>query len=75
MHHHQSSQRPLRSPLDKLIHQQPQIGQNEATDVESEELRRVADAQLETDMRLRRVLEARIFDLASDLVCKQEKYG
>lgn len=68
--HHQSSQRPLRSPLNELVHQQSQIRQNEPTDVESEELRSVADAQLETNVRLRRVLEARIFDLASDLVWK-----
>jgi len=33
----------------------------------------MADAELEADVRLRRVLEARVFDLAGDLVYEKEK--
>jgi hypothetical protein len=62
------SERPLRASLDELVHQQAQVGQDEATHEEREELCRVTDAELEADMRLRRVLEARIFDLASNLI-------
>ena len=32
----------------------------------------MAHAELEADVRLRRVLEARVFDLAGDLVCRWE---
>jgi hypothetical protein len=65
------SERPLRPPLDKLIHQQSQVSQNEATHKEREELRCMPNTQLEAYVRLRRVLQARIFDLASDLVCRK----
>jgi hypothetical protein len=66
------SERPLRTPLNKLVHQQSQVSQNKATHEKREELRCMPDAQLEADVRLRRVLEARIFDLASDLVCGKD---
>ena len=68
---HALSERPLRASLDELVHQQAQVGQDEATHEEREELCRVTDAELEADVRLRRVLEARIFDLASNLICRQ----
>ena len=68
---HALSERPLRASLDELVHQQAQVGQDEATHEEREELCRVTDAELQADMRLRRVLEARIFDLASDLICEE----
>jgi hypothetical protein len=68
----QSSKRPLRPPLDELIHQKAQIGQNEAAHVESEELRCMANAELEADVRLRRVLEPWVFDLAGNLICENE---
>ena len=67
------SERPFRASLDELVHQQAQVGQDEATHEEREELCRVTDAQLEADVRLRRVLEARIFDLASDLICNEKQ--
>ena len=68
---HDLGERPLRTPLDELVHQQAQVGQDEATHEEREELCRVTDAELQADVRLRRVLEARIFDLASDLICEE----
>lgn len=64
----QSSKRPLRPPLDKLIHQRAQVRQHEAADVKREKLRRVPDAELQPHVRLRAVLQARVFDLAGDLV-------
>jgi hypothetical protein len=60
---------PLRAPLHELVHQQAQVSQDEAAYEEGKELRRMADAKLEADVRLGRVLEARIFHLASDLIC------
>ena len=33
----------------------------------------MADAEFEADVRLRRVLEARVFDLTSDLICGEER--
>lgn len=62
-------ERPLCASLDELVHQQAQVSQDEAAHEESKELRRMANAELEANVRLRRVLEARIFDLASDLIC------
>jgi hypothetical protein len=70
-----SSKSPFRASLDELVHQQAQVGQDEAANVESEELGRVADAEFKTDVRLRRVLEARVFDLTGDLICVQERIG
>lgn len=67
------SERPLRASFDELVHQQAQVSQNEATHEEREELCRMTNAQLEADVRLRRVLEARIFDLASDLICNEKQ--
>ena len=66
---------PLRASLDELVHQQAQVGQDEAADVESEEFSRVADAKFEADVRLRRVLEPWVFDLTGDLICVQEMIG
>jgi hypothetical protein len=68
-----SGESPLRASLDELVHQQAQVGQDEAANVESEELGRVADAEFEADVRLRRVLEPWVFDLTGDLICVQEK--
>jgi hypothetical protein len=68
-----SGKSPLRASLDELVHEQAQIGQDEAANVEGEELGRVADAEFEADVRLRRVLEARVFDLTSDLICGEER--
>jgi hypothetical protein len=70
-----SSESPLRASLDELVHQQAQVGQDEATNVESEELGRVADAEFKADVRLRRMLEARVFDLTGDLIYVKERIG
>ena len=69
------SKSPLGASLDKLVHQQAQVGQDEAANVESEELGRVADAEFEADVRLRRVLEPWVFDLTGNLVCEGERIG
>ena len=50
-----SIERPLRPSLHKLINQHSQIRQYESTNIECEELRRVPYAQLQPDVRLRRV--------------------
>jgi hypothetical protein len=63
-----SNQNPLRTPLDELIHQSPNICQHEATHIEPEELCCVTDAQFQANVSRRRALEAGIFDLASDLI-------
>ena len=69
------SKSPLGASLDELVHQQAQVGQDEAANVEGEELGSVADAEFKADVRLRRVLEARIFDLTGDLICDGERIG
>ena len=69
------SKDPFRALFDKLVHQQAQVGQDEAANVEGEELGSVADAEFKADVRLRRVLEARIFDLTGDLICDGERIG
>ena len=65
-----SSQHPLAPPLDEFIQHEPNVREDEAADVEREELRSVACTQLQSDVRLRRMLEAWIFDLARDLICR-----
>ena len=64
-----SNKGPFRTSLDELIKQYTDIIQRETADVEAEELRRVARAELQSDVRRRAVFEAWVFDLASDLVC------
>lgn len=49
-------QNPLASALDELVQHHGDVAQHKAADVEAEELRRVARAQLEADMGGRRVL-------------------
>jgi hypothetical protein len=61
-------QHPLASSLDELIQHHGHISQNEATYVEAEELCGMASGQFETDVSRGRVLEARVFDLAGDLI-------
>jgi hypothetical protein len=60
---------PLTASLHELIQHHAHIRQHEATDIEREKLRRVAHAEFETHMRLGRVLQTRVFGLASDLIC------
>lgn len=47
-----SNKHPLTPPLDELVKQNPNILQHEPADIESEELRRVPGAKLQTDVRL-----------------------
>lgn len=63
LHHH-----PLTTPLDELVQQQRQILQDEPADVKGKELGSVPGAELEPDLRLVRMSEARVLNLASDLV-------
>lgn len=65
----QSNEHPLASPLDEFVQHHRHVRQHEAADVEAEEFGGVAGAEFEADVCGRRVLEAWIFDLASDLIC------
>ena len=47
-------QDPLGAALDELVHEHAQIGQDEAADVETEELGGVTGAEFETDVGRRR---------------------
>jgi hypothetical protein len=65
-----SSQNPFTAPLDELVKHQADIVQRKAADVETKELGCITCAQFQADMRLRRVLQARVLDLTCDLVCR-----
>lgn len=62
------SEHPLRTSFHELVYQRTQIGQDKATDVKAEELGCVPNAQLQTDMCRRGVLEPGILNLARDLI-------
>ena len=62
-------QHPLRAALDILVDQRADISEHEAAYIKAEKLGRVSGAELETDVRGRRVLEARVLNLARDLIC------
>jgi hypothetical protein len=64
-----SHENPFASSLNKLVEHHADIRQHKAADVESKELAGVPCAQIESDMGGRRVLEARVLDLTSDLIC------
>lgn len=63
-----SHQHPLAPTLDKFVQQDGQVRQNEATDVESKELGGVTRAKFQPDLSLVRMPQARVFDLACDLI-------
>lgn len=63
-----SGKNPLCTALQELIHQQSQVCEDEAADIEAEELGCVANAQFEAHMRRRRVLQARVLNLSRDLI-------
>lgn len=67
-----SIERPLRPPLHELVNQQSQIRQHEPTHIKREELRRVPYAELQSDVRLRRMPQPWILDLARDLICRNK---
>lgn len=69
VHKAPSHKNPLAAPLDKLVQHERNVVEDEAADVEAKELGRMPRAQLEANVRGRTVLETRVFDLASDLVC------
>ena len=62
---------PFASSFDKFIQHQPNISKNKSANVKRKKFRRVPHAQLQSDVRLRRVLEPRIFHLSRDLICSQ----
>jgi hypothetical protein len=64
-----SDKYPFTPSLDKLVEHHRDIGQHKAAYVEAEELGGVAGRELEADVCGRRMLEAWVFDLASNLVC------
>lgn len=63
-----SSEHPLGTTLDKLVHQRSQITQHEATHVEAKKLGCVPNAELQPNVRWRGMLQPRILDLASYLI-------
>lgn len=63
-------QHPLTPPLNELIQHHRHIRKHKATDIEPEELSRMACREFESDVRRGGVLEAWVFDLARDLVCR-----
>lgn len=63
-----SSKHPLSASFDVLVHQRAEIREREPAHVEAEELGGVTDAELEPDVRGRRVLQARVLDLACDVI-------
>lgn len=65
-----SSQNPFTAPLDELVKHQADVVQRKAADVETKELGCITRAQFQADVRLRRVLQARVLDLTCDLVCR-----
>jgi len=68
---HVLDKHPLAPALDELVQHHGHISQHKAADVEAEELCGVAGGEFEADVRGRRVLEARVFDLAGDLICQK----
>lgn len=70
-YHDPLNKHPLAPPLDELIQHQTHVRQHEATDVEPEELRRMPRGEFQPHVRLRAVLEARVLDLARDLIYKK----
>ena len=62
-----SSQDPLPS-LDEFIQHEPDISKHEPANIKGEKLSGVAGAELESDVRLRGMLEAWVFDLPGDLI-------
>lgn len=71
-YHNPLNKHPLTPPLDELIQHQTHIRQHEATDIKPEELRRMARGEFQPHVRLRAVLEARVLDLARDLIYKKK---
>lgn len=65
---------PFRTLFHKFVHQQAQIRKYEPTNIESEKLGCVANTEFQSNMRRRRVLESRVFDLACNLICSSEKH-
>ena len=68
-----SSENPLTAPLDEFIQHEPDIRKDESTDIKREEFSGVSGTQLQSDMGLRGMLEAWIFDLTGDLICKRDR--
>lgn len=66
---YRSREYPLRTALQKLIHEKSQVREYEAANIETKELGCVPNAQFEANMRRRRVLESWVFDLTRDLIC------
>jgi len=64
-----SYKNPFATPLEKLIKHQRNVRKYKATYIKAKEFGGMAGRKLKTDVRRRRVLEAWVFDLASDLVC------
>lgn len=63
-----SHKNPLASPLDELVQKHPNVGENEATDIEAKEFSGVASGELETNLRFVRMSETWVFNLACNLV-------
>ena len=64
-----SCEDPLRDPLDEPVEKRAQVREDEATDVEAEELGCVPNAEFEPDVGRRSALEPGVDHLARDLVC------
>ena len=68
----QLNKHPLTPPLDELIQHKTHIGKHKPTDIKPEELGCMAGGEFQAHVRLRAVLEARVLDLARDLVCSKK---
>ena len=64
-----SCQYPFGPPFDEFVEHDADIIDDESTDVESEKLGCVLNAELKPKVRLRRMLQSRIFDLSSNVIC------
>jgi hypothetical protein len=66
---HSLQDHPLAALLDEFVQQYREIGQDEPKNVEAEELGDSPGGEFEAVLRRVGVLEPRIFDLSSNLVC------
>ena len=63
-----SNKNPFTSPLNELVYEHPDVGEDEAANIEAEKFRGVPSAELEPYLRFVGMSEARIFNLTCDLI-------
>ncbi len=63
-----SHQNPLTPPLNKLVQKYAHVCQDEAADVEAEELGSMSGAQFKTNLCFVSVTKSRVLNLACDLI-------